>query len=189
MVQITDIKKITERNLFFNKQVDQSSIGELMQSIINFNDIDQKMEELASFNQNSYVRQPISIYIDSYGGNVYQIFGLIGIIEQSKTPIYTYLTGCAMSCGFLLLISGHKRFAYKYSTALYHQVSSGAYGKIQEIEERVEETQRLQLIIEKMTLDKTKISKSRLEKSRKSKEDWFIPSDDLVDYGIVDVII
>lgn len=189
ITHILDTKKITERNIFFNKQVDQASIGTILQQIVNINDEDDAHEQLALLNNSTYERKPIKIYIDSYGGMVYQILGLISIIETSKTPIYTILTGCAMSCGFLLLISGHKRFAYKYSTGLYHQVSSAAFGKIQEMEERIEETRRLQDIIEKITLEKTKISKSRLDKSKKDKEDWFIPSDELVSLGIVDEII
>lgn len=182
-------KQITERILFFTEQVNQASISKISEKIIHFNEIDDEAERYAEFSNITYERETIKIYIDSYGGNVYQILGLISIIEKSKTPIHTYVTGCAMSCGFLLLISGHKRFSYKYSTALYHQVSSAAWGKLQDIEEDVKETQRLQEIIERITLDKTKISKSRLKESKKLKEDWFIPADELVDYGIVDEIL
>ena len=64
----------------------------------------------------------IKIYIDSYGGQVYQCFGLIGVME-SKTEIHT-VCSAAMSCGFIILINGHKRFAYRHATPLYHRVSS-----------------------------------------------------------------
>lgn len=181
--------KVTERNIFFSEQVSQKSIKDIIEKIINFNDIDDANEELTKLNGVNFDRKPIKIYIDSYGGVVYQILGLISIIEKSKTPVYTYLTGCAMSCGFLLLISGHKRFAYKYSTALYHQLSGGRYGKIQEIEENIIESQRLQTLLETITREKTKISKARLTELRKLKEDWYIPSDELVELGIVDKIL
>ena len=111
-----------------------------------------------------YKPKPIKIYIDSYGGAVYQCFGLLSVMERSKTPIHTIVTGCAMSCGFLILISGHKRFAHKMSTPLYHQVSSGAFGKVQDMEEKVEEAKRLQKQIEEYTMERTNIEKKKLKK-------------------------
>jgi ATP-dependent Clp protease protease subunit len=72
-----------------------------------------------------YKPKPIKIHIDSYGGAVYQCFGLLGIIKSSKTTIHTLVTGCAMSCGFLIAIAGHKRFAYEKSTYLYHLLRLG----------------------------------------------------------------
>jgi ATP-dependent protease ClpP protease subunit len=44
-----------------------------------------------------------------------------------------------MSAGFMILISGHKRFSYKHSTLLYHQASSFSSGELKKIEEDVEE--------------------------------------------------
>jgi hypothetical protein len=39
-----------------------------------------------------------------------------------------------MSCGFLIAIAGHKRFAYSNSTFMYHQVSNGFAGKLKDME-------------------------------------------------------
>lgn len=133
-----------KRDLFFTKQVDQSSIGELTQRVIEINQDDEHLKKVYSIYGLDYKPEPINIYIDSYGGAVYQCFGLLSVIERSKTPVHTIVTGCAMSCGFLLLISGHKRFAHKMSTPLYHQVSTGFWGKVQDMEEKLEETKRLQ---------------------------------------------
>jgi ATP-dependent Clp protease protease subunit len=52
---------------------------------------------------------PIVIYIDSYGGSVYQCLGLISVMMNSKTKIHT-ITGVANECN-MILISGHKRFS------------------------------------------------------------------------------
>ena len=68
-----------------------------------------------------------------------------------------------MSCGFMILICGHKRFGYKHSTPLYHQVSTGFLGKVKDMEESLAETKRLQAKIEDITLDRTAISKKRLK--------------------------
>ncbi len=94
-----------------------------------------------------------------------------------------------MSCGFLILISGHKRFAHKMSTPLYHQVSSGAFGKVQDMEEKVEEAKRLQKQIEEYTMERTNIEKKKLKKVLENKIDWFMTAQEAKDLGVIDVIL
>ncbi len=178
-----------DRNLFFAKQVDQDSIVALTKSIIEINEDDESLTKLYSMHGLSYTPKPIKIYIDSYGGAVYQCFGLLSVIDKSKTPVHTIVTGAAMSCGFMILISGHKRFAYELATPLYHQVSTGFSGKLKDMEEDLIETQRLQTMIEEITLKKTKIKKPKLEKIFKRKIDWFMSAKEAKDLGVVDEII
>jgi ATP-dependent Clp protease protease subunit len=185
----TNLPLPKERNIYFTKQVDQSSIGELTRSIIEINEDDKHLKKLYSVYEIEYLPKPIKIYIDSYGGAVYQCFGLLSVMERSKTPIHTIVTGCAMSCGFLILISGHKRFAHKMSTPLYHQVSSGAFGKIQDMEEKLEEAKRLQKQIEDFTKSKTKIGKKKLREILENKKDWYMTADEALELGVVDSIL
>jgi ATP-dependent Clp protease protease subunit len=146
-----------KRDLFFTKQVDQASIGELTQRVIEINKDDDHLKKVYSIYNLNYEPAPIKIYIDSYGGYVYQCFGLLSVIERSQTPVHTIVTGCAMSCGFMMLICGHKRFAHRLSTPLYHQVSSGAFGTLKEMEEKIEESKRLQKQLESIVKEKTDI--------------------------------
>jgi len=178
-----------ERLLYLAKQVDQASINELTKSIIDINENDEHLRKLYSVYGLNYEAKPIKIYIDSYGGQVYQCFGLIGVMEKSETPIHTIVTGAAMSCGFIILINGHKRFAYRHATPLYHQVSSGFFGKVKDLEERLEETKRLQKKIEDMTLKLTKISKKKLTEILKNKIDWFMTAETALELGVVDEVL
>ena len=98
------------RNLYLPKQVTQESMHELTKAILSINEDDETLQKLYEVYGLSYTPKPINIYIDSYGGAVYQCFGLLGVIGKSATPIHTIVTGAAMSCGFLILICGHKRF-------------------------------------------------------------------------------
>jgi ATP-dependent Clp protease protease subunit len=178
-----------DRNLYFTKQVEQNSIGDLTQKIIEINEDDMRLAKIYAFHDIEYKPKPIKIYIDSYGGNVYQCFGLLSVMKRSKTPIHTIVTGCAMSCGFMMLISGHKRFAHELSTPLYHQVSSVAWGKLKDMEQDVEEAKRLQKIIENITLDRTSISKSKLKEVLEQKIDWFMSAEEALKLGVVDEIL
>jgi ATP-dependent Clp protease protease subunit len=99
------------------------------------------------------------------------------------------VTGCAMSCGFMMLISGHKRFAHRLSTPLYHQVSSGAFGTLKEMEEKIEETKRLQAQLEDIVKEKTNISKKKLKEIFDNKKDWYMTSEEALELGVIDEIL
>jgi len=177
------------RNLYLAKQVNQDSMNELSKAIIDINDSDEFLAAFAELHEMSYTPKPIKLYIDSYGGYAYQCLGLLGIMEQSAVPIHTIVTGCAMSCGFLISVAGHKRFAYDKATLMYHQVSSGAWGKLKEMEEDIMETKRLQKLIEAHTIAKTKLTKKQLKENFNGKKDWFMTSKEALKYGVIDEII
>lgn len=177
------------RTIHFNKQVDQVTIGAVTEQILAINADDEALKKIYKLNDLKYKPEPIEIYIDSYGGYVYQILGLVSVMAKSKTPIHTICTGAAMSCGFVMLICGHKRFAYELATPMYHQVSSGAIGTMKSMEEDVAEGKRLQKILEKITLENTKISKKKLKKIYDTKFDWFMTSKKALKLGVIDEII
>lgn len=177
------------RNLYLPKQVTQESMHELTKAILSISEDDITLGKLYEVYGLSYSPQPIKIYIDSYGGAVYQCFGLLGVMDKSTTPIHTIVTGAAMSCGFLILISGHKRFGYEHSTPLYHQVSTGFFGKVQDMEESLAETKRLQKKIEDLTVTRTNISRKKLREVLKNKVDWYMSAKEAVDLGVIDELI
>jgi len=178
-----------ERNLFFGKQVDQETIEALSREIILINENDVELVKLYAIYDLEYKPKPIKIYIDSYGGYVYQVLGLVGIMEKSKTGIHTICTGAAMSCGFIMLIFGHKRFCYEHGTPLYHQIGTGFSGKVEDLEQKFVESKRLQNKIEEMTIRKTKISKEKLDDIREKKIDWYMTAKEALDLEVIDEII
>jgi ATP-dependent Clp protease protease subunit len=186
MIQLPQPK---ERNLFLAQQVNQDSINGISKSIIEIENDDEYLKKLYGMHDLAYTPKPIKLHIDSYGGHVYQCMGLLGIMKSSKTPVHTIVTGCAMSCGFLISISGQKRFGYKNSTYLYHQVSSGVAGKAKDIEEEWVEVKRLQKMIEEITLENTSISKKKLKEVYDGKHDWFIDSKEALELGVIDSIL
>lgn len=178
-----------DRNLYLAQQVTQESMNSLSKAIIDINESDQLLSKIYPIYGLEYTPKPIKLHIDSYGGYVYQCMGLLGIMRASKVPVHTIVTGCAMSCGFLISISGHKRFGYKKSTFLYHQVSSGAVGKAKDMEEEVIEVKRLQKMIEDITLENTKITASKLKEVYNGKRDWYLSANQALKLGVIDEIV
>lgn len=177
------------RDLFLCKEVSQGSIEVITKSIIEINHDDERLKRIYEIYGFEYHPKPINLYIDSYGGEIYPCYGLLSVIDKSKTPVYTIATGAAMSAGFIILISGHRRFAYSGATPMYHQVGGGAFGVAKDIAETSEEMQRIMFIMHDIVLRKTKISKKKLDKIYSTKKDWFMSASDALKFGVVDEII
>jgi ATP-dependent Clp protease protease subunit len=86
---------------------------------------------------------PITIYIDSYGGEVYSLLSMIETLRQVPNPIITVCMGKAMSCGAVLLAMGDHRFCGKDSQIMIHEMSAGAFGSIDDIKTEIKECDRL----------------------------------------------
>ena len=73
------------RTIHFNKQVDQVTIGAVTEQILAINADDEALKKIYKLNDLKYKPEPIEIYIDSYGGYVYQILGLVSVMAKSYT--------------------------------------------------------------------------------------------------------
>lgn len=86
---------------------------------------------------------PIVVYIDSYGGNVDALNSMIATMNQVPNQFVTVCIGKAMSCGAVLLAAGDHRFCDPMSRILIHEVTAGSINPINDMENDVEESRRL----------------------------------------------
>lgn len=99
-----------------------------------------------SFQRALNTNQPVvPVVIDSYGGQVYSLLSMIGTIKASPVPVATVITGKGMSCAAILGSMGQKgmRFMDPFATVMVHDVSSHAFGKIEEMRASTKEAERL----------------------------------------------
>lgn len=91
----------------------------------------------------------IPVVIDSYGGQVYSLMSMISAIKHSELPIATIVEGKAMSCGAILFSFGEQglRFMDPDATLMIHDVSSMAWGKVEEMKGGAAEADRLNNIV------------------------------------------
>jgi len=131
----------------------------------------------------------IIMYIDSYGGWVHSFMAIHDIMKMSRCDIATVCIGKAMSCGQMLLVSGTKgkRFSTPNSRILLHEISSGSFGKLTDMEIDINETKSLQKIIEDLIVKYTKITKAKI-KELMARDRYFSASEALK-LGIIDHII
>ena len=98
----------------------------------------------------SLSKDEISIYINSYGGSVYDGLAIIDVMGFIDSPIKTVVLGKAMSMGALIFICGDKRQMTKRSTIMFHEISSGMRGKISDMAVSYKEVERLSKVASKI---------------------------------------
>lgn len=176
----------TDKRLFFlSDDIDNVSIGKMCFDLLSLLKQDDKEES----EKKDFKREPIQIYINSGGGDVYDMWALIDIIEHSKSPIYTYCTGYAMSAAFKIFLAGHKRFATRHATFMYHQMNCYRHGKYQDLVEDREEMDYLNRANEQYVMERTKISQEYIDEIRQKKQDVYFHADEALKLGIIDEII
>jgi ATP-dependent Clp protease protease subunit len=87
----------------------------------------------------------IPIVIDSPGGSVYALLGMIDAINNCSVKVATIVESKAMSCGAVLFTCGAEgyRFVGPNATVMIHTVSAMEFGKIDEIKAGANEAERL----------------------------------------------
>lgn len=166
-------------------EVDDQSANRIIRSIIEINIED----DYYSAQVKDYKPEPIRILINSYGGSVYDGLGVIGAIEASNTPVHTMCFGSAMSMALFILASGHYRSASRYSTLMYHEISTTIQDKMSGIEDNLTECKRIDSICDTILVNRTKFKKKDLDLLKKKKSDWFFTPETAKEKGLIDAII
>lgn len=101
------IKEANNRNIVINQNVDTETMYKAMYWLKKIKSIDDKN------NIPIDRRQPINIYINSYGGEVYEGLALISLIKNMQEKGYiinTYSESKSMSMGFVIFCVGTNRY-------------------------------------------------------------------------------
>lgn len=173
------------RDFILNENVNETSIKDIIMGIIDINKYDLEQGAIKS----DYIRKPIKVIVNTFGGAVYDGFALAAVIDSSETPVYTYLYGKAMSMGVIVFASGHRRFAHSLGTFMYHQLSFGVHDSIEGVEQRVEQARALMEAYDEYILSVSNLPKRKMDEAKSHKRDWYIPAREALKYGLVDEIL
>lgn len=133
---------------------------------------------------------PISVIFNSPGGSVIDGLALYDYIKELQAggvPVNTHSIGMAASMGGVLLQAGGVRTMGANAYLLIHEVSSGAGGKMTELEDEIEFLRRLQdrlvlILAERSTMTARQI------KSRWKRKDWWLGAAEAMELGFIDEI-
>ena len=168
------------RTFYIDYEIDESySLVELAKTIIQMN-IDEK--DIPTENL-----KPIRIFIHSYGGDLEQANFFCDLVQTSRIPVITIAMGVAMSAGFLIFLSGHKRYAFKHTQMLVHAGSVAFSGTASEIEEAQKNYKKQVDEMKAYILERTDIDEKTFNKNKN--KDWYLSIDDLKKFNIIDGVI
>ena len=99
---------VANRRIFLFDDVNESSIGNIIKGLY-FMDSDKK--------------DPIELFIGSFGGSVYDMYALYDVCRTLESPMYTTAIGKNMSAAPLLVACGEKghRWATPHCSFMVHQ--------------------------------------------------------------------
>ena len=166
------------RTFYIDYEIDECySLVELAKIIIQMN-IEEKDVENPS---------PIRLFLHSYGGDIEQSLVFCDLVKASRIPIITIAMGVAMSAAFLIFLSGKKRYAFPHTSMLVHSGSAAFQGTAEQIEEAQKNYKKQIEQMKSYILQNTSIDEKTFNKNRN--KDWYLTSDELLKYNIIDDVI
>lgn len=169
-----------DRTFYIDYEIDEMySLVELGKVIIQMNmeEKDIPKDEL----------KPIYLWVHSYGGDIEQANFFCDLCMSSRIPIITIAMGAAMSAGFLIMLAGHKRYAFKHSQLLVHTGSGTLSGTAEQIEEAQKNYKKQINEMKEYILSRTEIDEKTFNKNKS--KDWYLKSDELIKFKVVDKLI
>lgn len=173
---------LRDRKIYFNSMVTRESVFKVIHLLDRLVELDKKQG----------IKDDIEIVCDCEGGIIYFGLSLISKILQLRNNGYQIITtvnSIAMSMGFMFSIVGSHRRALKYSTLMIHQPSSANWGRLQDMQEDIEETNRLWKLMKEIIIEYTNITDEKLEEIKQRKQDWYMDSSIALSYGCIDEIL
>ncbi len=172
-----------ENRVYFYSNVGEKEVFELVK-ILRSMDI-----EMQALSLRLGIKQiPIELHIHSGGGDLFSGLAAIDTIQNMKTPIHTYVQGSVASAATLMSVCGSKRFIYKNSMMLIHQISTSMmYGKYNEFLDEVENQNLLMEKIKNIYKEKTNLDDETLDEMLS--HDLWLNAEKCLELGLVDKIL
>lgn len=131
----------------------------------------------------------IQVYFNTPGGSVYAGMGIYDTMQYITANVATICTGMAASMGAVLLTAGThgKRSALKHSRIMIHQPMGGASGQASDIEITAREIMKIKN--ELYSIISIHTGKPVEEVEKDADRDYWMTSQEAVDYGMIDEIL
>lgn len=162
--------------VYFSGEVTQESMEKLAGKLLKL-DLD--------MNHNS----PVLLYINSEGGSLPAVFGVIDIIGNMRLPVDTYGIGEICSCGLLLFLAGEHRYLTPSTDILSHQYFWGKVGKHHELKAGRKAEDRLMRKLISYYKERTGLQESVIKTKLLPPSDVWLSAEEAFKYNIATAIV
>jgi len=159
----------------------------------NYRNLAEVDKSLAEYYKKNIKFPTIKVDISSPGGSVYCGLSIYDIIraynKAGRHKISTKGSGYVASAATIVLLAADERTCTENTTFIIHSISSWYNGKLQDLEDDLEETRRLADITKKIYVDRTNITNDKLLEIDKLKKDWVLTAQEAYDCKLVNKIL
>lgn len=151
-------------------------------------DLITRVRALIHMRSDEHKEDPINLVINSDGGDVYEALGMIDYIDSLSMKVNTICRGRAMSAAALLLTAGTgTRAASPNSTIMFHEISSGIFGKASDMKANMQHMEHLEEVLLGIISGRTKKDVEYWEEA--TQKDYYITPEEALELGVVDVVL
>ena len=172
--------RVVENTVYFYGDVTESNALDLNSTL---HAVDKKLSVSGQFLE---VTPTINLHINSYGGSLFAGLATVDTIRNLDAEVNSIIDGAAASAATIISVACSKRAMGKYSKMLIHQLSSGMYGKYNELEDDMENNKHLMDTIKAIYKEHTKVPMKKLNEILK--HDLWFDSKTCLDLGLVDEV-
>ncbi len=184
MFGMTDSVTVRDNDIYFYCSVNKKNIVKLITAI---KDCTKRLQHVQTDLGVDYLR--INLHINSFGGSVFAAIAAIDTIVANPVPIISIVEGGAASAATLISCVCHERKITPNSFMLVHQLSSGFWGKMEEIKDEFKNLKKLMKTLTKIYKKHTSIDNSEGTTLKNLlKRDLWLSSKECLKYGMVDVV-
>lgn len=164
---------------YLNGELTSENVGETIKWILSCN----------------LVKKPkrvLELYVNTTGGDLYEMFALIDVMKSSYHHISTVGVGAIMSAGFMIFASGSSgyRFIGKNTGIMNHQHSDNMDAKMHDMKAQMKENKNCEMRCMQILREATGLSVQEVNtKFIKNPSDQYYTAKQLVDLGIADDIL
>jgi ATP-dependent Clp protease protease subunit len=134
-------------------------------------------------------KAPITMYVNSPGGDADSGFGIYDVMKLIEAPITTVCLGLAASAAVIIYVGGRKdrRFALPHARFLIHQPSTYGQGPASDLEITANEIIKIRDTYNLVLSEE--IGRSDKQILKDAHRDFWLTAQEAVDYGLVKSLV
>lgn len=129
----------------------------------------------------------LEIYINSYGGEVFEGFAIYNMLRRYTGYKKVYIDGIAASIASVIAMAGNEVIMNKASMLMIHNASGCAFGTFKEMEQVAEALKKINEVIRDVYKEKTNLDDETLTTLMDNES--YLTAQECVDYGFANNII
>lgn len=133
--------------------------------------------------------KPITVYVNSPGGDADSGFAIYDMMRFVKAPVRTVCAGICASAGIIIFLGGEKgqRYTVPNSRFLIHQPSTYAQGQASDLEITAQQIVKIRAKYNQIVSNETGIPADKVLAD--ANRDFWLDTAEALKYGLVDKIV